>query len=656
MRFDKFGKALKDNAPSWMRRNSAIVAIYDSVFGTPKKQSRPRGQYLSLVQDALNRHDWINEGAPLSDLFNGDLSPEALRLSPGYIKFSLFQMQFEAARSERELVLNIGHHEGNADLLASVAFSLGISANRGSDRTVVSTRPIRVQRTPFDIHASEEAWLRSLQFVAGLRSRRSTLILVGDQTCATNKNNWNSIIRNLLKVSNKFDGNVLIIENSVSNNLTNVNYTEILGRTNVALLPGKIISPILSERLEKSSSAASYRSKIWTRLPSALPQMLLRDLNRKGARSFQTETEHNLDLAGEYSQAFVGGSLPGPISLAQSDASVEVINGVQRYIVNAFDARGRLDGASGLETIPSISSSSAFLQWGASESKRRKRLRRNSKNSAAPLFFVEDGFIRSVEIGLKGSPGLSFLIDDLAPYYEAREWSRIELTLASEWAISAEQRAEARASIENIRRRRISKYNHAPDYAPIWQADPRRKILLVDQRNGDQSVSSGLASASTFREMVSDATGMENSLVILKRHPDATIGNMASYFSAGNLGPLLSHPSVTFHDDEINPYSLFDAVDEVWCVTSGMGFEALIAGKRVKVYGAPFYAGWGLTEDRLKLDWRRRTIRSLEEIFYCAYLARSVYFNERSGSKCGLDELVAQVASDRDQYLSKAHI
>jgi capsular polysaccharide export protein len=112
---------------------------------------------------------------------------------------------------------------------------------------------------------------------------------------------------------------------------------------------------------------------------------------------------------------------------------------------------------------------------------------------------------------------------------------------------------------------------------------------------------------------------------------------------------------VTFHDDEINPYSLFDAVDEVWCVTSGMGFEALIAGKKVKVYGAPFYAGWGLTEDRLKLDWRGKTRRSLEEIFHCAYLARSVYFNERTGEKCGLDELVTQVAADRDQYLSKAY-
>jgi capsule polysaccharide export protein KpsC/LpsZ len=55
----------------------------------------------------------------------------------------------------------------------------------------------------------------------------------------------------------------------------------------------------------------------------------------------------------------------------------------------------------------------------------------------------------------------------------------------------------------------------------------------------------------------------------------------------------------------------------------------------------------------LKLDWRSRTPRSLEEVFYCAYLARSVYYSEHGGSKCGLSELVSQVAADRDIYLSK---
>ncbi|MDZ7708952.1 MAG: hypothetical protein U5K36_01625 [Roseovarius sp.] len=38
--------------------------------------------------------------------------------------------------------------------------------------------------------------------------------------------------------------------------------------------------------------------------------------------------------------------------------------------------------------------------------------------------------------------------------------------------------------------------------------------------------------------------------------------------------------------------------DEVWTMTSLLGFEALLRGVRVTTTGAPFYAGWGLTDDR----------------------------------------------------------
>ena len=48
----------------------------------------------------------------------------------------------------------------------------------------------------------------------------------------------------------------------------------------------------------------------------------------------------------------------------------------------------------------------------------------------------------------------------------------------------------------------------------------------------------------------------------------------------------------------MNPWSLLDAVDAVYTVSSGLGFEAVLAGKRVVTFGSPFYAGWGFTEDR----------------------------------------------------------
>jgi hypothetical protein len=36
-------------------------------------------------------------------------------------------------------------------------------------------------------------------------------------------------------------------------------------------------------------------------------------------------------------------------------------------------------------------------------------------------------------------------------------------------------------------------------------------------------------------------------------------------------------------------------VDKVYTVSSGMGFEAVLAGRHVICFGSPFYAGWGFT-------------------------------------------------------------
>ena len=45
-------------------------------------------------------------------------------------------------------------------------------------------------------------------------------------------------------------------------------------------------------------------------------------------------------------------------------------------------------------------------------------------------------------------------------------------------------------------------------------------------------------------------------------------------------------------------HALLGMVDQVHCLTSLTGFEALLRGLPVTVWGSPFYAGWGLTADR----------------------------------------------------------
>ena len=43
--------------------------------------------------------------------------------------------------------------------------------------------------------------------------------------------------------------------------------------------------------------------------------------------------------------------------------------------------------------------------------------------------------------------------------------------------------------------------------------------------------------------------------------------------------------------------ALLGEIDELHTLTSLAGFEALLRGRRVVVYGRPWYAGWGLTDD-----------------------------------------------------------
>jgi capsular polysaccharide export protein len=80
----------------------------------------------------------------------------------------------------------------------------------------------------------------------------------------------------------------------------------------------------------------------------------------------------------------------------------------------------------------------------------------------------------------------------------------------------------------------------------------------------------------------------------------------------------------------INPLSLIEQMDRVYVVTSTMGFEALLAGKPVSVFGMPWYAGWGATDDRQTCPRRLPHAgrpRSVDELFAAAYFHYTRYLN-----------------------------
>ena len=77
------------------------------------------------------------------------------------------------------------------------------------------------------------------------------------------------------------------------------------------------------------------------------------------------------------------------------------------------------------------------------------------------------------------------------------------------------------------------------------------------------------------------------------------------------------------------------------------GFEALIRGKAVSVYGRPFYAGWGLTNDRLGFD--RRTRRATVDHLILAALIHYPLYVTPTGWPCEAEDLVQALIAARDQ-------
>ena len=156
-----------------------------------------------------------------------------------------------------------------------------------------------------------------------------------------------------------------------------------------------------------------------------------------------------------------------------------------------------------------------------------------------------------------------------------------------------------------------------------------------------------MATSHTFEQMLQDAIAENpDADIIVKTHPDTKTG------AGGYLTGLKQHDNVYPMTDLINPISLLKYCDKVYVCTSQFGFEALMCGKDVKVYGMPFYAGWGLTQDLQKCP-RRTNKRSLEEIFYITYIVYTHWVNPETNSRCEIEEAIDYLIKLRGEFFKE---
>ena len=233
----------------------------------------------------------------------------------------------------------------------------------------------------------------------------------------------------------------------------------------------------------------------------------------------------------------------------------------------------------------------------------------------------------------------------VVPCAEAGPWT---LSDAINKALEADRSAGTSPDIARLMERVINTHALDPEHRtprcpPALLEPPRTaRVLLIDERV--RSVRAG-ASARTrrksFERMIETARAA---------HPGAQFWIARTGESGtGHWLSSLVHtlpPDTQRVGEEYSLCAALRRVDHVYTVTAPEGMYALLAGVPVHTFGAPYYAGWGLTNDHGVM--RGRTMRpTLAALFDIVFLRLARYLDPATHAPGGLDALLDSIELQR---------
>ena len=240
---------------------------------------------------------------------------------------------------------------------------------------------------------------------------------------------------------------------------------------------------------------------------------------------------------------------------------------------------------------------------------------------------IEDGFLRSLNVGVLHTRPASICVDKLGIYFNSSRISHIE-NLLNFYDLSEKKDLleKAKKAISLIKETNLFKYY---DYREVFKRETFKRtrkysILVIGQVEADASIKYGANRVKTNSALILKAKAdYPFADIYFRPHPDYMYNNRSG--DMNNDDYLIQKHAVVL--DKATPlFEVLSKVDHVYTITSLVGLEALIFGKKVTCYGKPFYSGWGLTEDKTKVKRRYRK-RTLEELFAIAYLLYPKYFH-----------------------------
>jgi capsular polysaccharide export protein len=287
---------------------------------------------------------------------------------------------------------------------------------------------------------------------------------------------------------------------------------------------------------------------------------------------------------------------------------------------------------------------SVFI-WGMRSGKYVSDLAQQSK---IEVMYFEDGFVRSAGLGSNHILPLSLCLDPKSVHYNCNRPSTLDDILGKfDFEADPLLLERARDCLHLIRSNNITKYNlrfAAGRGLPI--AAGEKYILCCGQVEDDESIEFGCNKRVDNNDLIRMAA-LENpgKKIVYKSHPDYVANNRQPISKFSDV----AHLCVTANSDA-SLHALFEHAERVYTITSLSGFEALMNGLPVTTLGMPFYAGWGLTDDRQAAPtWRNRKL-AFEHLFAGAYLMYPIYFApttaELTDLRCTIDYLLRQISNN----------
>ncbi len=296
-----------------------------------------------------------------------------------------------------------------------------------------------------------------------------------------------------------------------------------------------------------------------------------------------------------------------------------------------------------------LTKDSVFYGWG------RKKTGWNAivlaQKYHCKFILLEDGFIRSFDLGIKGSSSFSLVQDEVGIYYDATSPSALE-NLLNTYDFKSDSMLinTAKEAMELVVKHNISKYNCFKEVPQDYFKPCKKRVLIIAQTNKDSSLLYGYGEKFSTKEMIEDAAlENPNAKIYLKIHPDVLSGKRQSDIETHKIPPFCE--VIT---EDFNPLSLLKYFSKVYTKTSQMGFEALFVGCECVCYGMPFYAGWGLTIDKQTSPRRNRKL-SLEEVFAASYILYTQYYNPIYQHKSDILDTIHTVIRYKHLYVKTSH-